>query len=153
MATFLSKLARLRLARAVSLLPASGGRLVILLLLSIACVSRETATTAAAPEAAPVEEARIQKDRIEHVTPRPDFVGPLPTKLEWTAVDGADSYAIGVENEIEIAVFDQAGIKTTSAPWPAGLKIDAGTYYWRIVGFKGDRMIADSGRAAFVVRE
>ena len=56
--------------------------------------------------------------RIEHVTPRRDFVGPLPTKLEWTAVDGVDSYAISVENEIEIPVFDQDGIKTTSVPWP-----------------------------------
>jgi hypothetical protein len=121
---------------------------VLLAFLSLACVTRDTA-----PEAAPLGEAKIQKNKIEHVTPRPDFVGPLPTKLEWTAVDGADSYSIGVENEIEIAVFDQAGIKTTSAPWPAGLKIEPGTYYWRIVGFKGDRMIADSGRAAFVVRE
>ncbi|MFM8533824.1 MAG: hypothetical protein ACKOEC_09625, partial [Acidimicrobiia bacterium] len=113
--------------------------------------------TAAAPEAtpvaAPVEEAKIQKDRIEHVTPRRDFVGPLPTRLEWTAVDGADSYAVSVENEIEIAVFDQAGITVTATPWPAGLRIEPGTYYWRVVGIKEGRVIADSGRAAFVVRD
>jgi hypothetical protein len=145
MATFRCKLARLRLARAVSLWPASGGRLVVLLLISLAC---------APPEAAPEkQEATIQKDRIEHVTPRRDFVGPLPTKLEWTAVDGADSYEIGVENEIEIPVFDQTRITTTSVPWPAGLRIEPGTYYWRIVAFKGGRLIADSGRAAFVVQE
>ena len=132
-------------------------RLVLALLafLGLACVTRETA---AAPEAAPVaaapvEEAKIQKDRIEHVTPRRDFVGPLPTRLEWTAVEGADSYAVSVENEIEIAVFDQAGITATSTPWPAGLRIEPGTYFWRIVGMKAGRMIADSGRAAFVVRD
>jgi hypothetical protein len=122
--------------------------IVVLALLSLACVTRDPA-----PEAAPLAEAKIQRDKIEHVTPRPDFVGPLPTRLEWTAVDGADTYAIGVENEIEIAVFDQAGIAATSVAWPAGLKIEPGTYYWRIVGFKSGRMIADSGRAAFVVRE
>ena len=102
---------------------------------------------------APVEVAAIQKIQIEHVTPRRDFVGPLPTTLEWTAVDGVDSYAVSVENEIEIPVFDQEGITTTSVPWPKEVRIDSGTYYWRIVGIKGNRVIADSGRAAFVVME
>lgn len=120
-----------------------------ILVFSLACISRE-----GAPEAAggPLEEAKIQKIQIEHVTPRPDYVGPLPTMMEWTAA-GADTYAISVENEIEIAVFDQGGIKGTSTPWPKELKIEPGTYYWRIVGLKGDRVVADSGRAAFVVRD
>lgn len=155
MATFRSRLARRDLAVAGSLVAAPGGRVIVLLLLSIACVSRETATPAAAPavHASAVEEAKIQKDRIEHVTPRRDYVGPLPTKLEWSAVDGADSYAISVENEIEIAVFDQTGITTTTTPWPAGLRIEPGTYFWRIVALKDGRMVADSGRAAFVVQD
>jgi len=119
------------------------------MLLSLACVPRES--TPQPPES--VEVAAIQKIQIEHVTPRRDFVGPLPTKLEWTAVDGVDSYAVSVENEIEIPVFDQEGITTTSVPWPKEVRIDPGTYYWRIVGIKGNRVIADSGRAAFVVRE
>ena len=118
-------------------------------LLSLACVPRES--TPQPP--APVEVAAIQKIQIEHVTPRRDFVGPLPTTLEWTAVDGVDSYAVSVENEIEIPVFDQEGITTTSVPWPKEVRIDSGTYYWRIVGIKGNRVIADSGRAAFVVME
>ena len=121
---------------------------ILLIAFSLACMSRDTT-----PAAAAVEEAKIQKTQIEHVTPRPDFVGKLPTMLEWTAVEGVDSYAVSVENEIEIGVFDQEGITGTSTPWPKDLRIDAGTYYWRIVGLKGDRMVADSGRAAFVVRE
>ena len=119
------------------------------MLLSLACVPRES--TSQPP--APVEVAAIQNIQIEHVTPRRDFVGPLPTKLEWTAVNGVDSYAVSVENEIEIPVFDQDGIKTTSVPWPKEVRIDAGTYYWRIVGIKGNKVIADSGRAAFVVMD
>ena len=119
------------------------------MLLSLACVPRES--TSQPP--APVEVAAIQTIRIEHDTPRRDFVGPLPTKLEWTAVEGVDTYAVSVENEIEIPVFDQEGIKTTSVPWPKEVRIDAGTYYWRIVGIKGNKIIADSGRAAFVVME
>jgi hypothetical protein len=122
----------------------------LFVLLGLACVPRDGAPQ---PNARPVAVATIQHARIEHVTPRRDFVGQLPTRLEWTVVDGVDSYAINVENEIEIPVFDQAGIKTTSVPWPKEARIEPGTYYWRIVGLKGDRIVADSGRAAFVVLE
>jgi len=122
---------------------------VVFVLLSLACAPRETAPESAAV----VEVAAIQKIQIEHVMPRRDFVGPTPTTLEWTKVDGVDSYAISVENEIELPVFDQDGIKTTSVPWPKGIRVEPGTYFWRIVGIKGEKIIADSGRAAFVVME
>jgi hypothetical protein len=105
------------------------------------------------PEAASLEEAKIQKIEIEHLVPRPNAVGPQPARFEWTAAQGADSYAISVENEIEIAVFDQGHITATSVPWPQEIKVEPGTYFWRIVGLKGGRVIADSGRAAFVVLE
>ena len=118
-------------------------------LLTLACVPRDSTPQSTAA----VEVAAIQKIQIEHVTPRRDFVGPLPTKLEWTAADGVDSYAVSVENEIELPVFDQEGIKTTSVPWPKEVRIDSGTYFWRIVGIKGGKVIADSGRAAFVVMD
>jgi hypothetical protein len=120
---------------------------IVFALFSLACISRDSTPAAA------MQEARIQKIEIEHVTPRPDFVGPTPTRLEWTAAAGVDSYAVSVENEIEIPVFDQEGITSTSVPWPAGVKVEPGTYYWRIAGLKGGRVIADSGRAAFVVQE
>jgi hypothetical protein len=116
--------------------------------LSLACMARE-----GAPEAASASEAKIQKIEIEHVTPRPDAVGPQPTTLEWTAATGADSYAVSVENEIELPIFDQEHIKTTSVPWPKEVKLEPGTYFWRIVGLKDNRVVADSGRAAFVVIE
>jgi hypothetical protein len=122
----------------------------VLVLLSLACAPRESAPE---PSIATPGMALIQKIAIEHVTPRRDFVGPLPTMLEWTAAEGADSYAISVENEIELPVFDQEGITTTSVPWPKDLRIEPGTYFWRIVGLKDGRVIADSGRAAFVVME
>jgi hypothetical protein len=121
---------------------------VLATLLSLACMSRENASAAA-----PVEEAKIQKSEIEHVMPGRDAVGPHPSRFEWTAAAGVDTYAIAVENEIEIEMFEQTGITTTSVPWPKVLKLDPGTYFWRIVGLKGDRIIADSGRAAFVIRE
>ena len=117
---------------------------------SLACITRESA-----PEAAPavLEEAKIQKIQIEHVIPKRDFVGKAPALFEWTAAEGADSYAISLENEIEIIQFEQDGIKTTSVAWPKELKLDPGTYFWRVVGLQGARVIADSGRAAFVLLE
>jgi hypothetical protein len=121
---------------------------VALALIGIACMS-----PASAPAAAPIDEAKIQKIEIEHVVPRRDFVGPTPSRFEWTSVAGADSYAIAVENEVDMQIFEQAGITTTSTPWPKGFRVEPGTYFWRIAAFKGDRMIADSGRAAFVVQE
>lgn len=125
-------------------------KLLVVSLLSLACMSRE-----GSPEAATVSAAqdKIQKILIEHVTPSRDFVGKMPTVLEWTAAAGVDSYTVSVENEVEVPVFEQNGITTTSIPWPNAIKIEPGTYFWRINGMKGDRSIADSGRAAFVVRE
>jgi hypothetical protein len=120
----------------------------VVAILSIACMTSDGST-----QAAPRDTAKIQTIEIEHVIPKRDAVGPLPTRLEWTAVKDVDSYAIKVEDEIEIPVFDQQGITGTTVPWPPGLRIPPGTYFWRIVGIKGNRVIADSGRAAFVVRE
>jgi hypothetical protein len=121
--------------------------IVLFAFLSLACVTREL------PEAAPETEAKIQRLQIEHVAPRPNFVGPVPSRLEWTAAAGADGYEIAVENEIEIPVFEQKGIQTTSVPWPKDARVEPGTYYWRITAYKAGKLIADSGRAAFVVHE
>jgi hypothetical protein len=121
---------------------------VVAALVSLACMSREGSSAAA-----PIGEAKLQKIEIEHVIPRRDAVGPQPTRLEWTVANGIDSYAISVENEIEIQIFEQENIETTSVPWPKEIKLEPGTYFWRIVGLKGGRVIADSGRAAFVVLE
>jgi len=122
----------------------------LFVLLSLACAPRDGAPGSSTPAAGV---AAIQKVDIELVTPRRDFVGPVPARFEWTAVAGVDSYAIDVEDEIEIPVFDQGGITTTSVPWPKEVRVPPGTYFWRIVGVKGGRIVADSGRAAFVVME
>lgn len=128
--------------------PSRRWTILVVALLSLACLSREGSSAAA-----PIAEEKIQKIEIEHVTPRRDAVGPQPTRLEWTAAKEIDSYAISVENEIEIEIFSQENIETTSVPWPKEIKLEPGTYFWRIVGLRGGRVIADSGRAAFVVLE
>jgi hypothetical protein len=120
---------------------------VVIALLSLACMPRESS------DAPPAEVAAITKQQIEHVTPRPDFVGPAPARLEWTPLDGVDTYNITVITEIDTVVFEHAGVRTTSIEWPQAIELEPGTYFWRVVGLRGDRAVADSGRAAFVVRE
>ena len=51
---------------------------ILFALISIACVARDGSPAASAAPAV----ALIQKIQIEHVTPRPDFVGPTPATLE-----------------------------------------------------------------------
>lgn len=118
---------------------------VLAALLSLACTPSQTAGG--------VEVATMQKTLIEHVMPSRDYVGKHPPRFEWTGIDGVETYTVTVENEVEVQVFEQQGIMGTTTPWPADLKLEAGTYFWRITGMKGGRMIGDSGRAAFLLRE
>ena len=110
--------------------------------------SPQSAQEVAAPTAAV---APITRDTIEHVTPKRDFVGAAPAKLEWTAVDGVGSYGITVMNEVDALLVEYRGVKGTSIDWPKEVRLEPGTYFWRVVGVTDGRSVADSGRAAFVV--
>ena len=110
----------------------------------LACTPREEAPPAAAV-------AAIQRHTIAHVSPKRDFVGPPPARLEWTAAEGAESYTITVATEIDTLVFEQRGASGTTVAWPREITLEPGTYFWRVVAIAGGRTIADSGRAAFVV--
>jgi hypothetical protein len=89
---------------------------------------------------------------IDHLAPRRDSVGRQPTRFEWTKVEGADSYAIGVWNDVETMVWRQDGIQGNVVDWPKEERLDAGTYFWSVTALKDGHAIGDSGRAAFVVR-
>ena len=121
---------------------------IVMVALSLACIRASTPDAVTAGQT-----VTVNRKEIQHVVPRRDFVGPTPTRFEWTAVDGVESYGISIETEIEIPIFEQDGIKGTSVTLPKDTKLDPGTYFWRVVGMNGDRNVADSGRAAFVVLE
>ena len=118
---------------------------IVLTLLFLGCSSQS------AQEATP-EVALIARDEIEHVVPKRDFVGPLPGRFEWTAATGVEEYAMSIENEVDVLLFE-ARTRGTSLDWPKGNTLDPGTYFWRVVGLSNGRRVADSGRAAFVVVE
>jgi hypothetical protein len=112
--------------------------------------STQSAKEAGGPEATAV--APISRDTIEHVAPKRDFVGAAPARFEWTAAAGVDDYAITVHNEVDMLIFE-ARVRGTSLEWPKANALDPGTYFWRVVGVKEGRRVADSGRAAFVVAD
>ena len=122
---------------------------VLLALLLLACSSQSAQEVPASPAA---DVAPIARDPIEHVVPKRDFVGPAPARFEWTAAKSIDQYAITVENEVDMLLFE-ARTRDTFLDWPTGNTLDPGTYFWRVVGTAGGRSVADSGRAAFVVVE
>src|SRR5580765_775091 len=93
--------------------------------------------------------AQIQT--INHLKPRRDSSGPIPDRLEWTEVKGADSYAVGVWNEVDVVIWKRGNIKTNSVEWPEDIVLDAGTYFWSVLALRDGRPIADSGLAAFIV--
>src|SRR5262245_6207674 len=103
-------------------------------------------------DAAPsITAADAQSQTIDHLSPRPDSRGPQPKRLEWTAVKGADSYTVGIWNEVDVRILRVGNLKSNSVDWPDGLEVEPGTYFWSIVAIKDERPIADSGLAAFIV--
>lgn len=90
---------------------------------------------------------------IEHISPARDSVGAAPKRFEWTAVKGAESYAIGVWSEVDVLWWRKDNIPTNSVVWGGERPLEPGTYFWSVTAVRGDRAIADSGLAAFVVRQ
>lgn len=89
---------------------------------------------------------------INHLVPARDSIGRAPASFSWTAVAGADSYSIGVWNEVDVLVWRQNHITGTSVARPEDVPLEPGTYFWSISALREDNQIAESGLAAFVVR-
>jgi hypothetical protein len=89
--------------------------------------------------------------RLDHLIPARDSQGSQPTHFEWTAVPGADSYSLGIWDEIDMMIWRKDGVPTN---WfaPTDLHLDPGTYFWTISAVQGGNEIAASGLSAFVVR-
>jgi hypothetical protein len=99
----------------------------------------------------PAQGRSAQSPTINHLSPRPDSSGPIPKRLEWTPVKGADSYSVGVWSEVDYMVWKRTNLKTTAVEWPPDITVDPGTYFWSVMAFRDNHPVADSGRAAFIV--
>jgi len=120
---------------------------------AIACASDAPAAAASASGQAPPPGPTGKTQDIRHLEPRPDSVGPQPERFSWSKVEAADSYTLRVWTEYDVRVISESGLTVTTVDFPKEYDMPAGTYFWSIVGMRGDQAIAESGLAAFVVQK
>jgi len=89
--------------------------------------------------------------KLDHVIPARDSQGSQPARFEWTSVPQADSYSIGIWNEVDMLIWRKDHIPTNSFV-PTDLKLEPGTYFWTISALREGEEITTSGLAAFVIR-
>ena len=118
-----------------------------MVLAGVACAQASEAP-ASASAAAPI--AATAQHGLEHVSPGRDSVGAQPKKFEWTAVSGAEGYALLLVNEVDSEIWETT-VQATSIEVPKELVLDSGTYYWAVGAFRAGHQVAYSGRSAFVV--
>ena len=106
----------------------------------------------AAPSSAAASRGGAASHRLDHVMPARDSVGSAPKTFSWTVVQGADSYSIGVWNEVDVLVWRQNNIPTNSVTRPDDVPLEPGTYFWSVSALSNGEEVADSGLSAFVVR-
>ena len=118
-----------------------------LLTISLGCTAPQARLEGAKP-------AALSGDGVglDHLAPARDSIGGAPSRFEWTPVEGADEYVIGVWTEVDVLVWRQDDLRQTSVARPADVELEPGTYFWSVLALRQDRPVADSGRSAFVVR-
>ena len=102
--------------------------------------------------ASQIEGSGRQAPRLDHLIPSRDSQGSVPKLFQWTAVPGADSYSIGIWNEVDMLLWRQDNIQATSFDSSQSLRLEPGTYFWTISALRDGEEIAASGLSAFVVR-
>jgi hypothetical protein len=90
---------------------------------------------------------------IDPVMPARDSVGPAPNRFEWTPIKDADRYEIELLTDIDMEVFSHGDVRGTVLPMPDGVVLTPGTYFWRVGAVRNGRLVGDSGRSAFMVRD
>jgi len=99
-----------------------------------------------------VSDSGSRAANVDHLVPARDSIGPVPTKFVWSAVDGAESYSIGIWNEVDMLLWRMNNITGTEYVRPTELRLEPGTYLWSVSAVRDGQEIAQSGLAAFVVR-
>jgi hypothetical protein len=117
----------------------------------ITAVTPPPAASALAAAPSTVSTEQEKHGVIEHLVPRRDSSGPMPKRFEWTPVNGADHYAMGIWSEVDMLVWRSGEVTTAFVDVPKEVNLDAGTYFWSVTALQDGRPIADSGHAAFIV--
>jgi hypothetical protein len=121
----------------------------LLLLISSACSTSNPQSAGPMP-AGSARETRTEL--IDHLEPARDSTGRMPQRFRWTPVPGA-RYEIAVWNEIDVLMWRTGDLREPTVERPADIVLEPGTYFWSVVAIRGDRLVAESGRSAFVVMD
>jgi hypothetical protein len=116
------------------------------------CASHSSSATGGRTGSDAGAKAESRVVNIDHVTPSVDFIGRAPSRFVWTAIAGADSYSIGVWNEVDQIIWRQDHIPGTSVDRPEDVPLEPGTYLWAVSALREGQLIAESGLAHFVVK-
>jgi hypothetical protein len=125
---------------------------VVALVVMAACTHPGVGQQATPSAGAPSRGGGAAAQKLDHVMPARDAVGSAPKTFTWTAVQGADSYSIGIWNEVDVLVWRQNNIPTNSVTRPDDVPLEPGTYFWSVSALRNGEELADSGLSAFVVR-
>jgi len=126
------------------------GALIALAVMAASCT--HPGAQQASPSSSAASRGGAASHRLDHVMPARDSVGSAPKTFSWTVVQGADSYSIGVWNEVDVLVWRQNNIPTNSVTRPDDVPLEPGTYFWSVSALSNGEEVADSGLSAFVVR-
>lgn len=119
----------------------------------VAVIAAAAACTPSAAKSGDIRPQRSERARnVDHVSPARDAIGAPPTRFTWTAIDGADRYAIGIWNEVDQLIWREDNVPSTSVTLPDTVRLEPGTYFWSVSALREGSQIAESGLAAFVVR-
>jgi hypothetical protein len=118
--------------------------------MGLACSTPLNGRDEPAPTAADAAAAQDSLPLIEHLAPKRDSTGGVPTRFEWSAVKGTDEYIISMYDDIDILLWRQH-VKGTSVDWPKPLTVPEGTYFWDVAAVRNEQVIGRAGRAAFVI--
>jgi len=121
--------------------------------IGLACVAPAGPSAAVSAAGDSPQTAQGRPSGIDPVLPERDFVGPAPTRFEWTAVEGAERYEMELLTDIDLQVFSAGDVRENRLAMPEGVVLVPGTYFWRVGAVRNGRLIADSGRSAFMVRD
>jgi len=129
-----------------------GAVALFVILAMAACASRSEGGNAPGTSGRPTAGAQAVP-LIEHVAPEPDSTGKAPTRFEWTSAANANAYTIAVWSEVGMLIWRVDHVRTTWVTPPADPVLAPGTYVWSVTAWRADRVLTESGRAAFVVRQ
>jgi hypothetical protein len=120
----------------------------------LSLISFTACSTAGPPNTPPAASgSETRTGLIDHLEPARDSTGRMPQRFRWTPVPGGARYEIAVWNEIDVLMWRAGDLREPTVARPADIVLEPGTYFWSVVAIRGDRLVAESGRSAFVVTD